>query len=133
MMQEKQAARTIDEYIAGFPAGVQQVLQEIRRTIREAAPGAEEAIKYGLATFVLEGNLVHFGAFRDHIGFYPDPRGIERFREELAPYEQSKGTVRFPLDRPLPLDLIRRIVEFRVQDNLERARARKRRKGAAVP
>ena len=127
-MKANQAApTTIDEYIAGFPDDVQQLLQEIRKTIREEAPEAEEAIKYQLATFVLEGNLVHFGAHSRHIGFYPTPSATARFREELAAYEGSKGAVRFPLGRPIPFDLIRRIVRFRVEENLERAAARRKR------
>jgi uncharacterized protein YdhG (YjbR/CyaY superfamily) len=124
-MRTSQAApATIDEYIAGFPEGVQEILQKTRMTIREAAPDAEEAIRYGIPTFTLKGNLVHFGAYKKHIGFYPAPRGIEKFREELSAYEGAKGTARFPLDKPIPYDLISRIVRFRVEDNLAIARAR---------
>lgn len=122
------APTTIDEYIAGFPGDVQEILKKIRATIREAAPGAEEAIKYQLPTFVLKGNLVHFGAFKNHIGFYPAPRGIEEFKDELSFYKGAKGSVQFPLDEPMPLDLISRIVRFRVQDNLERAAAKNKNK-----
>lgn len=115
---------TIDEYIAGFPTDVQQILQEIRMTIRNAAPDAAEAMKYQIPTFTLEGNLVHFAAYKKHMGFYPAPSGIEAFREELSPYEMSKGAVRFPLDEPIPFDLIDKIVRFRVQENLELAAAK---------
>lgn len=119
---------TIDEYIAGSPGEVQEILRTIRAVIREEAPGAEEAIKYRLPTFVLQGNLVHFGAFKNHIGFYPAPQGIEEFKEELSAYKGAKGSVQFPLDQPMPLDLIRRIVRFRVQGNLAKAGARGKKK-----
>jgi uncharacterized protein YdhG (YjbR/CyaY superfamily) len=118
----------IDEYIAGFPKDIQKLLQKIRMTIREAAPDAEEAIKYHIPTFVLKGNLIHFAAFKNHIGLYPAPRAIEEFKEELYGYEGAKGTVRFPLDQPIPFDLIGRIVKFRVKDNLERAEAKRKKK-----
>ena len=116
--------QTIDEYIAGFPRDVQERLEQIRGAIRKAAPDAEEAIKYHLPTFILHGNLVHFGAFTQHIGFYPTPTGIEKFQEELAVYQGAKGSVQFPFDQPLPLRLIGQIVKFRVKENLERAKAR---------
>lgn len=109
--------KTIDEYIAGFSPEVQAILQQIRTVIRETAPQAKEAIKYRMPTFTLNGNLVHFAAFKQHIGFYPVPSGIEKFKEELSVYEGGKGSVKFPLDRPIPFDLIRRIVEFRVKEN----------------
>ena len=112
---------TIDEYIAGFPAEVQAILQKVRATIHQAAPDAQEKIGYGIPTFTLHGNLVHFAAYKNHIGFYPAPRGIEKFKDELAAYAGSKGTIQFPLDQPIPYELIRRIVVFRVQDNLEQA------------
>jgi uncharacterized protein YdhG (YjbR/CyaY superfamily) len=126
------APKNIDEYIAGFPEDIQERLQKIRMAIRDAAPGAEEAIRYQMPTFTLKGNLVHFAAFKNHIGFYPAPRGIEAFRDELSAYEGAKGTVRFPLDQPIPYELIGRIVTFRVQDNLQRAAAkgRKRQEGS---
>lgn len=123
--------RDIDEYIAGFPEDVQEILEKVRRTIREAAPDAEEAIKYQIPTFTLKGNLVHFAAFKKHIGFYPAPSGIERFKDELSAYEGAKGSVRFPLDQPIPFDLIGRIVRFRVRENLEGAEA-KGKKGAGT-
>jgi uncharacterized protein YdhG (YjbR/CyaY superfamily) len=119
-----QPPNPIDDYIAGFPADVQQILQQIRNTIRDAAPGAQETIKYQAPTFTLNGNLVHFAAFKNHIGFYPTPSGIEQFKKELSPYKGAKGSVQFPLDKPIPFDLIRRIVEFRVRENLERAQVR---------
>lgn len=108
--------RNIDEYIAGFPPDVQQALEQIRATIREAAPAAEEAMKYQIPTFVLNENLVHFAAFKGHVGFYPTPSGIEKFRDELSTYEGAKGSVRFPIDEPMPLRLIRKIVAFRVKE-----------------
>lgn len=109
--------QTIDNYIARFPADVQAILQKIRQTIHEAAPEATEAISYQMPTFKLYGNLVHFGAFKNHIGFYPVPSGMAAFEKELAAYKQGKGSVQFPLNQPMPLDLIRRIVEFRVQES----------------
>lgn len=118
------ALKDIDEYIAGFPNDVQQILEKIRMTIRKAAPDAEETIKYQMPTFTLNGNLVHFAAFKKHIGFYPAPRGIEMFKAELSVYEGAKSTVRFPLDKPIPFDLISKIVKFRVKKNLERAGAK---------
>jgi len=118
------APKDIDEYIEGFPDDVQEILQKVRATIREAAPVAEEAIKYGIPTFTLKGNLVHFGAFEKHVGFYPTPTGIEKFKDQLSVYESSKGAVQFPLDKPIPFDLIGQIVKFRVQENLEREDAK---------
>ena len=124
-MKKSQAApKTIDQYIAGFPPDVRRTLKQIRSTIRKAAPAAEEAIAYQMPTFRQHGNLVHFAAFKNHIGFYPAPRAIEEFKKELAVYEGSKGTVRFPLDKPLPLGLIGRMVKFRVKKNLEQAAAK---------
>jgi uncharacterized protein YdhG (YjbR/CyaY superfamily)/uncharacterized glyoxalase superfamily protein PhnB len=126
-------SEAVDAYIAGFPPDVQSILNEIRSMIREVAPEAEETIKYAIPTYVLKGNLVHFAAFKEHIGFYPVPTAIEAFHEELAPYKSGKGSVRFPLDEPIPYDLIRRIVAFRVRENLEQAEIKKRRlRGDAV-
>jgi len=119
---------TIDEYIAAFPADVQDILQKVRETIKTAAPQATEAISYGMPTFKLEGNLVHFGAFKTHLGFYPIPSGLEQFKEELAQYKGGKGSVQFPFDQPMPYALITKIVEFRVTENLAKAAAKKKKK-----
>ena len=124
MRTDRTAFKTIDEYIAGFPPDVQAILEKIRMTIREAAPDAEETIKYQMPTFTLQGNLVHFAAFKKHIGFYPVPTGIEAFKDELSVYQGGKGSVQFPMDKPIPFDLIGRIVKFRVKENLERAAAK---------
>ncbi len=122
------APKTIDEYIAGFPNDVQEILEKIRTTIRKAAPDAEETIKYQMPTFTLKGNLVHFAAFKKHIGFYPTPTGTEKFQKELSVYQGAKGSVRFPLDKPIPFDLISKIVKFRVKENLDRAKAKGKKK-----
>jgi len=109
---------TIDEYIKIYPSEVQIILEKVRLTIRKAAPEAVEAISYRMPTFKLNGkNLVHFAAFKNHIGFYPIPSGIEAFKEELSAYKQGKGSVQFPLDKPIPYELISRIVEFRVKES----------------
>jgi len=113
-------ATTVDAYIAGFPKETQGILEQLRLTVREAAPDAEEAISYGMPTLKLEGNLVHFAAHKNHIGFYPAPTGIEAFKDELAKYKGAKGSIQFPIDKPLPLDLITKIVKFRVIKNLEK-------------
>ena len=118
--------KSIDEYIASFPVEVRKILKEIRAVIRAAAPEAEEKISYQMLTFFLEGNLVHFAAYKKHIGFYPTPSGIENFKDELSAYKFSKGAVRFPLGQPIPYDLIRRITTFRVRENQEQATAKKR-------
>lgn len=107
---------SIDEYIASFPEDTQKLLKQVRTTIREAAPEAGEVINYGIPTFTLRGNLVHFAAFKNHIGFYPTPSGIDTFKKELSVYEGAKGSVKFPIDRPLPLGLISKIVKFRVKE-----------------
>ena len=124
-------AKDIDEYIAHFPAEVQALMQELRSTIRKAAPQAHETINYQMPTFTLEGNLVHFAGYKNHIGFYPAPSGIEYVSKELSGFELSKGTIRFPLDRPIPFDLINRIVQLRVTENLEKAAAKKALKQAS--
>jgi len=128
MAAMKPTYSNIDEYIALYPPDVQAILEKIRQTIRQAAPDAQEAIKYGIPTFVLHGNLVHFGAYQKHIGFYPAPTGIEQFKNELAVYGRSKGTIQFPLDEPIPYDLITRIVAFRVKENTEKASAKRKKK-----
>lgn len=120
MEPTKTGPTTIDEYIAGFPEDIQKKLQEIRRVIHETAPEATEKISYQMPTFYLNGNLVHFAAFKKHIGFYPAPTGLDAFKDEIAKYPNSKGAVRFPLDQPIPFDLVRRIVEFRREENLRK-------------
>ena len=112
---------TINEYIAGFPESTQRILEELRATIKKAAPTAQESINYGIPTFTLNGNLVHFGGFKNHIGFYPAPSGIEAFKKELSIYDGAKGSIKFPIDKPLPLGLITKIVKFRVKENVEKA------------
>ena len=117
---EKIQANNIDEYISAFPPQVQELLRQVRETIRKAAPNAEETISYGMPTFKLNGNLVHFAAHKNHIGFYPTPSGIEAFNKELSAYKSSKGAVQFPLDQRLPLTLISKIVKLRVKENKEK-------------
>lgn len=128
MKTESAKPTTIDEYIANFPADVQEILQKVRETIKTAAPQATEAISYGMPTFKLEGNLVHFGAFKEHLGFYPIPSGLVEFQEELAPYKSGKGSVQFPYNQPMPFALITKIVQFRVTENLAKAAAKKKKK-----
>ena len=125
---DKNTYNNIDEYISTFPGDIQAILQKVRLTIREAAPQAQEAISYQMPTFKLEGNLVHFAAHPKHIGFYPAPSGIEHFQNELSGYVTSKGAIQFPINQPIPFDLIGRIVKFRVQENLEKAAAKKKKK-----
>lgn len=119
-------ATNINEYIAGCPKEVQDILEKLRATIKKAAPEAKETINYAIPTFTLEGNLVHFAAFKKHIGFYPAPSGIEAFKKELSAYDGAKGSVQFPIDKPLPLSLVTRIVKFRVKENLEKAKNKKK-------
>ena len=128
MESNKAAYATIDEYIALFPEDVQKLLQQLRGVIKFAAPDAQEIINYQMPTFALKGNLVHFAAYKNHIGFYPTPSGIEKFKAELSAYEGAKGSVQFPLDKPIPFDLISKIVAFRVKENLERAEAKGKKK-----
>ena len=118
------APKSIDEYIANFPGEIQEMLAALRATIREAAPKAEEAISYQMPTFRLHGNLVHFAAHKNHIGFYPTSSGIEKFKKELSVYVGAKGSVKFPIDKPLPLDLVSKIVSYRVRENLEKAKTK---------
>jgi uncharacterized protein YdhG (YjbR/CyaY superfamily) len=124
MDSERIGPTSIDQYIAAFPEATQKLLEEIRATIKAAAPDAVEKISYQIPTFYLKGNLVHFGGFKNHIGFYPTSSGTERFKQELSIYAGAKGSVRFPLGEPLPLELVRRIVRFRVAENLDRAAAK---------
>jgi len=127
-------AKNIDDYIADFPVDVQLLLEKVRRTIKKTAPKAEEAIKYQMPTFVLNGNLIHFAGYKNHIGLYPGSRPIAEFNDELSRYETSKGTIRLPLDKPIPVGLISKITKFCVQRNLERVVSREaakvKRKGA---
>jgi uncharacterized protein YdhG (YjbR/CyaY superfamily) len=122
-MVNRPTASSIDEYIAEFPAETQKVLEAMRALIKEEAPDATETISYAIPTFDLNGkHLVHFAGYAHHVGFYPIPTGMEAFKEELKPYKQGKGSVQFPLGKPLPTDLIRRIVAFRVDENLRKSR-----------
>ncbi|MBN1309366.1 MAG: DUF1801 domain-containing protein [Chitinispirillaceae bacterium] len=115
------SAKTIDEYIAGFPANVQERLNHIRGIVHDNAPGAEEAMAYGIPTFRLNGNLVHFAGYKEHVGFYPAPSGIKAFDKQLSGYESAKGSVKFPLSEPLPVRLIAEIVKYRVGENILKA------------
>lgn len=124
----KTPPQNIDEYIALFPKDVQEILEKIRITIKKAAPTAQETINYQMPTFTLHGNLVHFAAYKNHIGFYPTPSGIENFKKELSVYEGAKGSVKFPLDKPIPYTLIGKIVKFRVKETLKKAEAKNRKK-----
>jgi uncharacterized protein YdhG (YjbR/CyaY superfamily) len=118
--------KDIDEYIAGFPENIQKILEQIRATVKKAAPDAEETIKYAMPTFTLNGNLVYFAAFKNHIGFYPAPTGDEAFKKDLSVYKTGKGSVQFPIDKPMPLNLITKIVKLRVKKNLEKEGQRDR-------
>ena len=122
MDSKKSGINSIDDYIATFPQDTQKILQELRATIKAAAPDAEEKISYQMPTFFLNGNLVHFAAFKKHIGFYPTPSGIEAFQKELSVYDGAKGSVQFPIDEPMPLKLISRIVKFRAAENIKKAK-----------
>jgi len=120
---DQDPATAIDDYIDGFPPSTQAALRQMRALIREGAPDATETISYAIPTFDLNGrHLVHFGGFAHHVGFYPIPSAMVAFADELAPYKQGKGSARFPLDQPLPVDLIRRIVEFRVAENIRKGK-----------
>jgi len=118
--------KNIDDYIAMFPKNVQHKLNELRSAIKESAPEAEEAISYGMPTFELNGNLVHFAAYKRHIGFYPTHSGILAFEEKLSVYKHSKGAVQFPIDGPIPLDMVREMVRFRVKENLTKGVRRRK-------
>jgi uncharacterized protein YdhG (YjbR/CyaY superfamily) len=123
-METKKGFTSIDEYIAAFPQETQKILKEIRATIKAAAPQAEEKISYQMPTFFLNGNLIHFAAFKNHIGLYPTPSGTEAFKEEIAKYKSAKGSIQLPIDEPMPLKLISRIVKFRVAENLQKVKAK---------
>ena len=120
-MASRSTANSIDEYIAEFPPETQTVLQELRALIKASAPDATETISYAIPTFDLHGHLVHFAGYQKHVGFYPTGSGVEAFKEELKPYKSGKGSVQFPLGQPLPTDLIRRIVELRVEETTGKA------------
>jgi len=118
MSMDKKISKNIDEYLIRFPKEVQQLLKKMRLTIKKAAPKAEEKISYGIPTFTLNENLVHFAGYKNHIGFYPTPSGITAFKKELSAYKGAKGSVQFPINEPLPLTLVSRIVKFRVKKSL---------------
>ncbi len=120
--------KSIDDYVATFPDDIKEILEKIRTVIKKAAPDAREKISYHIPTFAQEGNLVHFAAFKGHIGFYPTPSGVEAFKEQLSGYEYSKGAIRFPIDRPIPYELIRKMVLFRVRENLAKSDIRMKRR-----
>lgn len=128
MKEDNTSIGLIDEYISGCPVELQERLLTLRAVIKETAPEAEEKISYGMPTFALYGNLVHFAAFKNHIGFYPAPSGIENFQEELAKYKSSKGAIQFPLDEPIPYELVREIVKFRVAENTQKAQEKKKKR-----
>jgi uncharacterized protein YdhG (YjbR/CyaY superfamily) len=121
MEKKKQGPQTVDEYIRMFPKDVQAKLESIRQLVRKLAPEAQEKISYQMPTFYLDGNLVHFAAFNKHIGFYPTPSGIEAFQKELSKFKNAKGSVQFPMDRALPMALIKRMVKYRLEKNRKRA------------
>ncbi len=126
MEPDKTGFTSIDEYIATFPEDIQKILQQFRAVVHAAAPQAEEKISYQMPTFFLNGNLVHFAAFKNHIGFYPTPHGIQAFQEELSQYAGAKGSIRFPIDEPMPWELIGKIVQARVAENLEKAKPKRK-------
>ncbi|SHK13637.1 iron chaperone [Desulforamulus aeronauticus] len=128
MDSNKITYESIDEYILQFSPEVQEILKMLRKVIKESAPDAEEKISYQMPTFALHGNLVHFAAYKNHIGFYPTPSGIDAFKRELSEYKGAKGSVQFPLEKPLPYGLISDIVKFRVAENIKKAKGKLRRK-----
>ena len=131
MEASKITPKSIDEYISNFPPEVQEILKTLRNVIQESAPDAAEKISYQMPTFYLHGNLVHFAAFKNHIGFYPAPSGIEAFRQELSQYKGAKGSVQFPIEKPLPYELISKIVKFRVTENIIQAESKAKEKKIA--
>ena len=128
MEPNQTAPKTFDEYFAGFPSDVQVILEKIRTAIRKAAPDAQETIKYKMPTFMFQGNLVYFGAFKKHIGFYPGSKDVRKNFKELSAYEGNEGAIRFPLSSPMPYDLIDNMVKFRVNENIERAATKGKKK-----
>lgn len=128
MKEDKITFNTVDEYIAQFPADIQKILESLRKVIKETAPAAKEKISYQMPTFYLHGNLVHFAAYKNHIGFYPTSSGIAAFQQEISNYKNSKGAVQLPLDKPLPYELISKIVEFRVAENIKKVEEKGKKK-----
>ena len=122
MKSQKSNFKTIDDYIKSFPKDIQKILEMVRQTIKKAAPEAEEAISYQMPTFKLNGNLVHFAAFKNHIGFYPTPSGTKEFKKEISVFRSGKGSIQFPIDKPMPLSLIKKIVKYRVKESVSAAR-----------
>jgi len=118
--------KTVDEYIGTFPVATKKIMQQVRKTIKDAAPEAEEVISYNMPAYKQEGMLVFFAAYKEHIGFYPTPGGIEAFKKELSVYNSAKGSVQFPIDKPMPLALITKIVKYRVKENQEKASLKKK-------
>ena len=129
MEKQTKKIRTMDEYIGSFPKDVQEKLESIRKLVAKLAPDAQEKISYQMPTFYLNGNLVHFAAFQNHIGFYPTPHGISEFQDELSKYKNGKGSVQFQLDEPLPMKLIERIVKYRIQKNRDKGGTKKKENG----
>jgi uncharacterized protein YdhG (YjbR/CyaY superfamily) len=125
---QTEPSKDIDDYIAGFPRDVQASLRKIRAIVRKAAPDVVETIKYRMPTFVLNGNLVHFAAFPKHIGFYPTPSAIQAFSAELEEYQSAKGSIQFPLDKPVPFSLVERMVAFRVKETRDKMQSRTRKR-----
>jgi uncharacterized protein YdhG (YjbR/CyaY superfamily) len=128
MNTKQKIPKDIDEYIARFPTDVREILEKIRETIKNAAPRAEETIKYAMPTFTLDGNLVHFAAFKKHIGFFPPVKGDENFNKEISVYAGPKGNLSFPLDSPIPYALAAKIVKLRIKENLRRAAANEKKR-----
>lgn len=128
MEENKTTFKSIEEYILQFTPEVQEILQKLRKVIKEAAPEAEEKISWQMPTFVLHGNLVHFAAHKNHIGFYPAPSGIDAFEDELSEYRGGKGTLKFPIKKPLPYELISKIVKLRVDENIQKAEEKLKKK-----
>jgi len=122
MEPQKSNFKTIDDYIKSFPEDIQKILETVRQTIKKAAPEAEEAISYQMPTFKLNGNLVHFAAFKNHIGFYPTPSGTKEFKKEISVFRSGKGSIQFPIDKPMPLSLIKKIVKYRVKESFTAAK-----------
>ncbi len=121
MESNKITSKSIDEYISKFTPEIQEILTMLRKVIKESAPEAQEKISYQMPTFVLHGNLVHFAAFKNHIGFYPTPSGVEAFKQELSEYKGAKGSIQFPIGKPLPYELISNIVKYRVVENTQKS------------